>query len=209
MKKLLIIGLALIMIFAFAACGTTADVASDNAEDTAEDVAEDTAEDVAEDTAEDVAEEDADPEDTGDVVEEGTEDGTEDDTEEAGQEDTAESWLVKVGDLDVVGDTASNTFETVTQTLQKAGKDGSLEEVECTGYKISEILEKAGVSDFETLTVIAADGFEYELTADVALLDTTMLVTVLDGEAYDVPRFAVDGEGSGAWVKDVVQLKAD
>jgi hypothetical protein len=72
-----------------------------------------------------------------------------------------------------------------------------------------EILEKAGVTDFEKLTVVAADGYEYELAADVALLDTTMLVIEQDGEAYDIPRFAVEGGDSAAWVKDVAEIRVD
>ncbi len=204
MKKLLIMGLAILMVLAFAACGSQDNAAEDVADDAAADVADDTADDTADDAA-DVAADVAD--DTADDVADDTVDDVADDTAEDATGDTGgEGWSVKVGDFDV---TASNTLETVTQTLHKTSKDGSLEEQECTGYKIADILEAAGVTDFEKLTVVAADGFEYELAADVALLDTTMLVIEQDGEVYEIPRFAVEGEGSKAWVKDVVEIKAD
>ena len=198
MKKLLILGLALVMILAFAACGTQETDTADDAADTTEDAAnEDTTEDVVtEDTEEDVATEDTEE----DVA---TEDTEEDATEPAAV------WIVKVGDYSVTDVMAPDTFETVTQILQKVSKDGSLKDQECTGYKISEILEMAGVSDFTTLTVVAADGYEYELDAQTALLDTTMLVTIQDGEEYDIPRFAIEGGDSAGWVKDVVELRAD
>lgn len=119
----------------------------------------------------------------------------------------ATEWSVKIGDFDVISSQVGNSVEAVTQTLQKVSKDGSSSEQECTGYKVSELLTLAGVDEFTMLTVVAADGYEYEMDAETALLNTTMLVFEQDGEAYDVPGFAVDGAGSAAWVKNVVELR--
>ena len=204
MKKLLILGLAVVMILAFTGCGTQEADTADDVTNTTEDVVQEDM--VEEDTEEDVVEEDTEE----DVIEEDTEeDVIEEDTEEDVTDDSAEGWSVKVGDFDVIEDMAPDTFETVTQILQMVSKDGSLKDQECTGYKVSEILEMAGITDFETLTVVAADDYEYELTAEVALLDTTMLVTIQDGEEYDIPRFAVECGDSAAWVKDVIELRID
>ncbi len=130
-------------------------------------------------------------------------------TPEVSADQTAASteWSVKIGDFDVISSMVGNSVDTVTQTLEKVSKDGSMKDQECKGYKVSELLTLAGVDECTTVTVVAADGYEYEMTSDEAMLDTTMLVIEQDGEAYDVPRFAVDGAGSAAWVKDVVELR--
>ena len=186
LKKLLFLALAVVMLFAFAACGTD-DAATDESTDTSEEVA-----------ADNESEEDVDEEEETDTE-------TEADTSE--ETSDAIEWTVTIGDYELVSTGIS--IDTVTQTLQKQDKEGNLKDQECTGYTIASILELAGIEEFTTLTVVAADDYEYELTYDVAMLDTTMLISVQDGEAYELPRLGVEGEGSSAWVKDVVEIIAE
>lgn len=118
----------------------------------------------------------------------------------------AAEWAVKIGDFELTAAKAAE-LETITQTLKKVSKDGSMKDQSCTGYTIASVLELAGVTEFAKITAVAADGFEYELTKEAAALGTTILVIEQDGEKYTQPRLAVDGEGSKAWLKDVVEFK--
>ena len=136
-----------------------------------------------------------------------TDDVTTDDATTDDAEATA-GWTITVGDV-AITDVDAAELEEVTQTLQKQDKEGNLKEQECTGYTLASLLEKAGVADVTTVTVTAADGYAYDLASDVALLETTMIVTVQDGETYETPRLAVEGEGSKAWVKDVATITAE
>ncbi len=117
------------------------------------------------------------------------------------------SWTLSVNNTQVTAADAAG-FEVVTQTLKKTNKEGGAEDQECTGFTLKTLLDAAGVTDFSKVTVAASDGYEYELTADAALLPTTMLFLEQDGETFELPRLAVDGEGSKAWVKDVVSVNA-
>lgn len=121
-------------------------------------------------------------------------------------QEAAKDWTVKIGDYSLTKATAAG-LTSVTKTLKKVSSDGSLKDQQCTGYTIASILTLAGVKTYTTITVVAADGFTYDLTKDFAKLDTTLLVMEQNGEKYTIPRLAVDGQGSKAWVKDVVELK--
>lgn len=116
-------------------------------------------------------------------------------------------WSLKVGDCDLGSTAVDESAQSVTQTLSKISKDGSLKDQVCTGYKLIDLLDMADVTDFVSIVVVAEDGYEYEISKDDAILDTTMVVVEQDGETYEIPRFAVDGAGSDAWVKDIVELR--
>ena len=115
-------------------------------------------------------------------------------------------WTIKIGDFSLTKASAAG-LTSVTKTLKKVSKDGSIKDQKCTGYTMASILSLAGVKEYSKITLIAADGVTYDLTKDLAKLDTTLLVLEQDGEAYQIPRLAVDGKGSEAWLKDVVEMK--
>lgn len=118
----------------------------------------------------------------------------------------AAAWKIKIGDAEFAEKDFS-ALELKTQTLKKKDKEGNIKDHECIGYTLKSILDLAKAADYTKITAVAADGVEYELTADVAALPTTMLTIKQDGEAHKIPRLAVDGEGSKAWLKDVVKIK--
>jgi len=120
----------------------------------------------------------------------------------------AAGWTVKVGDTSITNADVS-PLVLVTQKLKKVSKDGSMKDQECKGYTVKSVLELAKIADFTKITAVAADGAEYAMTSEIALLQTTMLVLKLDGEDCAIPRLAIDGEGSKAWLKDVVELKIE
>jgi len=115
------------------------------------------------------------------------------------------SWAVKIGDYSLLSTNIGT--ETVTKTLKKVNKDGSMKDQKCTGYPMSEILELADVKDFKTITLVAKDGVTYDLSKADALKETTLFVIEQDGETFALPRLAVDGGASNAWLKDVVEMK--
>jgi len=118
----------------------------------------------------------------------------------------AAAWKIKIGDAEI-SQADCATLELVTQTLKKQSKDGSIKDQECEGYALKSVLELAKAADYAKITAVAADGVEYEIAKDVAELPTTMLTITQKGEDFFIPRLAVDGEGSKAWLKDVVELK--
>ena len=128
--------------------------------------------------------------------------------EEETEEEAVAEWSVTINDV-VLSAADAAELEVVTQTLQKQDKEGNLKEQECTGYALADLLAYAEASDYAAVTVTAADGYAYELDAETAQLATTMLVINQDGEDYETPRLAVDGEGSNAWVKDVATITAE
>ncbi len=124
----------------------------------------------------------------------------------AATQQAVKDWTIKIGDYSLTKAKAAG-LTSVTKTLKKVSKDGSMKDQKCTGYTIASVLTLAGVKEYTKITVTASDGFTYELTKDLAKLDSTLLVMEQDGEVYSIPRLAVDGKGSDAWVKDVVELK--
>jgi len=102
-------------------------------------------------------------------------------------EDVTAVWTVTINDVSIT-DLDAAKLEVITQTLQKQDKEGNLSDQECVGYTLADLLEYAEVGEITTLTVTASDGYAYELTADVALLPTTMLVFEQDGVAYEKSR---------------------
>lgn len=163
-KKLLIIGLVLLLVFSFAACSN-----ADGAEDTGADSNQPAAD----------AGEDA---------------------------ESSYTWALSVNGNDI---TEAAGLETVTQTLQKQNKEGKLKEQGCTGFTVQSLLDSAGIGECTKVIVASSDGTEYELSAEAAALTTTMFILEQDGEVYELPRLGVEGEGSDAWVKDVVSITVE
>lgn len=130
-------------------------------------------------------------------------------TTTAMKQSAGSSWTIKLGSFDLTSSVVGNALKPVTKTLKKVSKDGSQKDQACTGYTIASLLKIAGVDKFTTMTVVSADGSEYKLDSATAMLDTTLLLIEQNGEAYAIPRFAVDGKGSEAWLKDIASMKID
>lgn len=118
----------------------------------------------------------------------------------------AAPWTIKIGSTSIVSTEIAKSLQTVTLTLKKVSKDGSLKDQKCTGYTIASVLAFAKVTSYTKLTFVAKDGVKYDLTKELAALGTTLLVLEQDGEVNLLPRLAVDGKGSDAWLKDVVEI---
>ena len=68
-----------------------------------------------------------------------------------------------------------------------------------TGVKLADVLKAAGVSDFSSLSIIAADDFSVSYTRDLALADDTLIAWEIDGEipAYEPPLRLAPRQGVG------------
>lgn len=96
-------------------------------------------------------------------------------------------------------------LEAQTLTLTRFGRDGK-ESVECSGYLLRDVLAAADFSFDDKVTLSAQDGFAATLTAEQAMLDTTLLVMREDGDDLDDadrPMLAVDDAGGNFWVRGV------
>lgn len=100
-------------------------------------------------------------------------------------------------------------LQLVTVTAGKASKDGTMADNTWTGYQVDALLKAAGVADYQSVTVSAADGFSAEITAETAKKATTLFgMNRIDqaSDAADIPILVVDGEGSKVWVKGIVEI---
>lgn len=100
-------------------------------------------------------------------------------------------------------------LQLVTVTARKASKDGTMADNTWTGYQVDALLKAAGVADYQSVTVSAADGFSAEIAAETAKKATTLFgMNRIDqvSDAADIPILVVDGEGSKVWVKGIVEI---
>ena len=102
-------------------------------------------------------------------------------------------------------------LEFVTVSINKEDKEGNLKAAQWQGYRIIDVLKAAGVTEYTTVKVAAADGFSVDLTKEVVDAETTLLGFIKDGEALkedESPRLTVEGEGSSVWIKGVASVDA-
>jgi len=90
-----------------------------------------------------------------------------------------------------------------TMEADYTGKDG--ETTTYTGVSLAALLEDAGVSDGETVTFIAADGYEAEISmADVMACDNC--IVGFDGDSL---RTVMPDYGSKANVKELIEISVN
>ena len=79
------------------------------------------------------------------------------------------------------------------------------------GFSLKDVLEAAGVGEFETLAAIAGDGYEVEVDAAMALEPSTLIAISKDGEQMkDGPWFApCTSTTTGDYNKGVVAISLD
>jgi len=97
-----------------------------------------------------------------------------------------------------------NDMEVSTVTLS-VKKGDETTQYECTGVYLRDVLSALGVTEYETVTVIAAD-YEKEYTKEIVDKDTTFFAVKVNGETEDCPEVLAASEGSGFTVKNVIQL---
>lgn len=167
--------------------------------------------------SDDTPEEDVNP-----VEDESNEDSTDaeedalDEDDAAEGEDIGEAWELDIETPE--GETVKLTDEDMEEvgivdveaTIRK--KDGTEEENKWTGMPLKNILDFAGIEEYNLVEIEAADGFTVEYTPEIVESDGTILATKVDGEKLDEDsgpvQSVVDGEGAKLWIKQVVKVKA-
>jgi hypothetical protein len=126
----------------------------------------------------------------------------------AAQATTAVSFSLKINGKDFSQEDFIS-LQLVTVIASKVSKDGTKADNTWTGYQVDAFLKTVGVADYQNVTVIAADGFSAEITAEAARKATTLFgMNRIDqaSDAADIPILVVDGEGSKVWVKGIVEI---
>ena len=97
-------------------------------------------------------------------------------------------WKITVvtasGDIEFTSADAAK-LTPVTMDVTTTNKEGVESTATYTGVKLSDILSKAGVTDFANLTIASSDGFAVDYDRELALMDDTILAWERDGELMD------------------------
>lgn len=118
------------------------------------------------------------------------------------------TFSIAIGDKTFTNEEAKDV-EFVTVDVKKADKEGNLKDAKWEGYRLKDVLNAVGITEYTTVTVASEDGFGTDLTAETVNIKTTILGFVKDGETLDsseMPRLVVDGEGSKVWIKGVASI---
>ena len=107
-------------------------------------------------------------------------------------------------------DQDANSIGTVDVKATLKKKDGSTVEQQWTGVLLSKALEKAGVTEYTSLTVEAGDGYKKDYTSDIANSADTIIGIKVDGQPLDEKSGSVElvaGSQSGnMWIKNLTKI---
>ena len=84
-------------------------------------------------------------------------------------------------------------------SVNVVNKNGNASEATYTGYKLIDVLEALGITDYSTVKVIANDGYESELTAEQATSEYTLIAIEKDKET---------GEDGTIWVAPCLETSS-
>ena len=79
------------------------------------------------------------------------------------------------------------------------------------GFSLKDVLEAAGVGDFETLSAMASDGYIVDVNAETALNPSTLIAISRDGEQFkEAPWFApCSSKTTGDYIKGCAAIALD
>ena len=99
-------------------------------------------------------------------------------------------------------------YEVQTTSVNSAGTESTSTYV---GFALSDVLTAAGITEYQTVTATADDGYAVEVDGTVAAEPTTLLAISKDGEQFKTsPWFAPCSSGTtGDYLKGMVALSVD
>lgn len=111
----------------------------------------------------------------------------------------------------VVTDAEMADFPVYEVSATSTNSSGTESTCVYVGFSLKDVLEVAGVGEFETLAAIASDGYEVEVDAAMALEPSTLVAISKDGEQMkDGPWFApCTSATTGDYNKGVVAISLD
>lgn len=132
--------------------------------------------------------------------------------EEQSEEGTLEipEFTIEIvgGDVEAFTNADAANFDLVEFDAVKTSKDGSEETNHWVGVALKDVLAFAGVTEYTSLTVEAADGYAQEYTADIVEGDT-ILGFFRDGELLKNSgpiQLVAKDQPSNMWVKQFSKL---
>ena len=135
-------------------------------------------------------------------------------TESATEDVTLGVWTVEVvgledGSFEFTSERAERKLERITIETIKTSKNGDSATEFWEGYKILDILAFLKVEDFESITVVAADGYSREFTKEE--VDMNMILGVVKNgaplEETDNLVQMVSKLPSNTWIKGIVTIE--
>ncbi len=112
------------------------------------------------------------------------------------------------GSFTFTSDKAERKLERIALHTERI-KNDEVKADDWEGYKVLDVLDFLHVDTFESLTIVAGDGYEVVLTAD-QVDEETVLAVVRNGEAMDDPdnlvQLVQNTEFSTTWVKGVAKI---
>ena len=123
----------------------------------------------------------------------------------------AGDWTVAVTGAEKQAFTKADydTLNEVTFEATKKKKDGSETTNEYTGVRITDVLDFLGVTNYDTITLTASDGYSADITKDM-LDDKAILAAKIDGKALEAdsqPLMSVlEGQGGNTWVSAITSI---
>lgn len=124
------------------------------------------------------------------------------------REPVESAWEITIGDK-VVAIEDIREMETVTIEAEKKDETHSY-----TGVRLSVLLTEAGITDFESLTLEAEDGYSYIVSREEALSDNSILAYMVDGEDLKEEKstpvmFVSSVTSSQAWVGKLKNIRVN
>ncbi|NLY37485.1 MAG: hypothetical protein GX046_09690 [Tissierellia bacterium] len=112
---------------------------------------------------------------------------------------TFEDFSFKVNGQEVTNETLEGQ-SIYKVSVNTESKDGSISEATYTGYKLIDVLAACGVSDYTSITAIANDGYEAELSEEQASSEYTIVAIEKDKET---------GEDGTIWLAPTLETSSN
>ena len=117
-------------------------------------------------------------------------------------------WSLEIVGADKITltDLECKELDLVELTADLKKKDGSVIPQKWSGYKLVDIINLIGVSEYTSIVVEADDGYSAEYTPDIVNDPETILGIVRDGEEREKPMMVAKNQRGNFWIKNTSKL---
>ncbi len=123
---------------------------------------------------------------------------------------TVPAFSIQVNGVEITNESMADyaVYEIQTSTVNSAGTAST---ATYAGFALSDVLAAAGVTDYESVTATADDGYAVEVSAEVAAAPSTLVAVTKDGAQFSgSPWFAPCSSGTtGDYLKGMVAITLD
>lgn len=117
-------------------------------------------------------------------------------------------WTVEIvgAEKTAITDLDCKDLNLVEFTADLKKKDGSVIPQNWKGYKLSDIMNVLGVTDYTTVIVESDDGYSAEYTPEIVNDNETILGIEKDGESIEKPMMVPKNQRGNFWIKNTAKL---